>query len=30
MTEFVVDAAGVTQILGSGRQQLLARLTSQR
>ena len=28
--EFVVDEAGVTQILGSGFQQMLARLTSKR
>lgn len=30
MVEFVVDEAGVTQILGSGFQQMLARLTSKR
>ena len=30
MVEFVVDDAGVTQILGSGFQQMLARLTSKR
>jgi len=30
VTEFVVDEAGVTQIMGSGFQQLLARLTPQR
>jgi hypothetical protein len=30
MVEFVVDEAGVTQVLGSGFQQLLARRTSQR
>jgi hypothetical protein len=28
--EFVVDEAGVTQVLGSGFQQMLARLTSKR
>jgi hypothetical protein len=28
MVEFVVDEAGVTQVMGSGFQQLLARLTS--
>ena len=30
MVEFVVDDAGVTQVLGSGFQQMLARLTSKR
>jgi hypothetical protein len=30
VTEFVVDDAGVTQVMGSGFQQLLARLTSKR
>ena len=30
MVEFVVDAAGVTQVVGSGFQQMLARLTSKR
>jgi hypothetical protein len=30
VTEFVVDEAGVTQVMGSGFQQLLARLTPQR
>ena len=30
MVEFVVDEAGVTQVLGSGAQQLVARLTSRR
>ena len=30
MVEFVVDEAGVTQVLGSGFQQMLARLTSKR
>jgi hypothetical protein len=30
MVEFVVDDAGVTQVLGSGGQQMLARLTSKR
>ena len=30
MAEFVVDEAGVTQVMGSGFQQLLARLTPQR
>jgi hypothetical protein len=30
MVEFVVDEAGVTQVMGSGFQQLLARLTSKR
>jgi hypothetical protein len=30
ITEFVVDEAGVTQVMGSGFQQLLARLTSKR
>jgi hypothetical protein len=30
MVEFVVDEAGVTQVLGSGGQQMLARLTSKR
>ena len=30
VTEFVVDEAGVTQVMGSGFQQLLARLRSQR
>jgi hypothetical protein len=29
VTEFVVDEAGVTQVMGSGFQQLLARLTPQ-
>jgi hypothetical protein len=28
VTEFVVDEAGVTQVLGSGFQQMLARLTA--
>jgi hypothetical protein len=28
VVEFVVDDAGVTQVMGSGHQQLLARLTS--
>jgi hypothetical protein len=28
VTEFVIDDAGVTQIMGSGFQQMLARLTS--
>ena len=28
MVEFVVDEAGVTQVMGSGFQQMLARLTS--
>ncbi|MBC8135720.1 MAG: hypothetical protein H8F28_07540 [Fibrella sp.] len=27
MTEFVIDEAGVTQVMGSGFQQMLARLT---
>jgi hypothetical protein len=30
VTEFVVDEAGVTQVMGSGFQQMLARLTPQR
>lgn len=30
VTEFVIDEAGVTQVMGSGFQQLLARLTPQR
>jgi hypothetical protein len=30
MVEFVVDDEGVTQILGSGGQQMLARLTRKR
>jgi hypothetical protein len=30
MTEFVIDEAGVTQVMGSGFQQLLARLKSKR
>lgn len=30
VTEFVVDEAGVTQVMGSGFQQLLARLRPQR
>jgi hypothetical protein len=30
VTEFVVDEAGVTQVMGSGFQQMLARLTSKR
>ena len=30
MVEFVVDEAGVTQVLGSGGQQMLARLTPKR
>ena len=30
ITEFVVDEAGVTQVMGSGWQQMLARLTSKR
>ena len=30
MVEFVIDEAGVTQVLGSGFQQMLARLTSKR
>jgi hypothetical protein len=30
VTEFVIDEAGVTQVLGSGRHQLLARLTAKR
>jgi hypothetical protein len=30
MVEFVIDDAGATQVLGSGGQQMLARLTSKR
>ena len=30
LVEFVIDEAGVTQVLGSGGQQMLARLTSKR
>ena len=30
MVEFVVDEAGVTQVMGSGFQQMLARLTPER